>query len=255
MRITNHVLLLNLLLTLHFFLSTRLDDMRPQPRQLTCCCKTTFSSDLFGATWVPLTLRTQPTQQTIHIPSSKDSIKSYQSRWSSRAAATIHQLFDQWRQVALHLETNRDKVMRVYHILSQLSYHMISIMRNTKAYQSQVVEHSWTQTIGYPFPTFKPAAFRFLCIILLSFATLRLSHSDQTEKRRHQPSIAGLGCFFCPPLGFLDLCGLLAKCHTKLNHEQTSVKSVNSYTWQTDTPWAPHEPIWAPVKISQNQSE
>ena len=45
MRITNHVLLLNLLLTLHFFLSTRLDDMRPQPRQLTCCCKTTFSSD------------------------------------------------------------------------------------------------------------------------------------------------------------------------------------------------------------------
>lgn len=133
-------------------------------------------------------------------------------------------------------------------IISYDIYH-----ENTKAYQSQVVEHSWTQTIGYPFPTFKPAAFRFLCIILLSFATLRLSHSDQTEKRRHQPSIAGLGCFFCP-LGFLDLCGLLAKCHTRLNHEQTSVKSVNSYTWQTDTPWAPHEPIWAPVKISQSNS-
>ena len=113
-------------------------------------------------------------------------------------------------------------------IISYDIYH-----ENTKAYQSQVVEHSWTQTIGYPFPTFKPAAFRFLCIILLSFATL--------------------GCFFCP-LGFLDLCGLLAKCHTKLNHEQTSVKSVNSYTWQTDTPWAPHEPIWAPVKISQSNS-
>ena len=63
MRSTNHVLVLNLLLTLHFFFFffffflffffffffffflTRLDDMRPQPRQLTCCCKTTFRRD------------------------------------------------------------------------------------------------------------------------------------------------------------------------------------------------------------------
>lgn len=78
----------------------------------------------------------------------------------------------------------------------------------------------------------------------------------QTKRRnggtRDHSSIAGLGCFF-RPLGFLDLCGLLAKCHTQANSEQTSVKSANSYTFVTD--WHAMSPIWAHMSPSQNQSK